>query len=134
MTLTRVYNYDEIPEAVNAGDTPCLLVYCQSVTGDPTGETDRGTFMTSNESIKIKEMLFHCDFFTSQRAHSMEDVGDQIDTMSAALDVIEGQNEYPYWGDSSFKATAGYRMDRVQFDYAGVIYPGFRVELTLWVY
>jgi hypothetical protein len=134
MTLTRVYDYDEIPEGVNAGDTPLLMVYCQSVLADPTGETDRGTFQTDNASIKVKEMIFHCDFFTSQRAHSMEDVGDQIDTMSAAIDVIEGQNEYPYWGNDAIKATAGWRMDRVQFDFAGAIYPGFRVELTVWVY
>jgi len=134
MTLTRVQSYDEITEGVNAGDTPLLMVYTQDVLGDPTGETDRGTFMTGNASIKVKEMLFYCDFYTSQRAHAAEDVGDQVDTMSAAVDVIEGQNEYPYWNNSAIKATTGWHMYRVQFDYAGAMYSGFRIELTVWVY
>lgn len=133
-SLTRVFQYDEIPEGVNAGDTPLLMVYWESTLSDPTGETDRGTFQTENKSIKIKEMVFHCDFFTSQRAHSMEDVGDAIDRASEAHDVIEAQNEFPYWGNTAIKATAGWRMDRVQFDFAGAMYPGFRVELTTWVY
>lgn len=134
MTLTRVQSYNEITEGVNAGDTPLLMVYVESVLADPTGETDRGTFQTGNQSIKIKEMLFHCDFYTSQRAHSAEDVGDQVDTMSDAVDVIEGQNEYPYWNNDAIKATAGWRMDRVEFDFAGARYSGFRIELTVWVY
>ena len=133
-SLSRVYEYDEIPEGVNAGDTPLLMVYCESVLADATGETDRGTFQTGTNSIKIKEILIHADFYTSQRAHLMEGVGDAIDVMSEAVDVIEAQNEYGYWGNSAIKATAGWRMDRVQFDFAGAIYPGFRAEITVWVY
>ena len=133
MTLTRVQSYDEITEGVNAGDTPLLMVYCESVLADATGETDRGTLLTGATGINVKNIVIHCDFYTSQRGHVGEDVADQVDNMSSAVDVIEGQNQKPYWDNNAVQAF-NYRMDRVQFEFAGAIYPGFRVELTLWVY
>ncbi len=133
--LSRVFQYDEIPEGVNAGDTPLLMVYFEGVLSDPTGETDRLTFGTgADASIKIKEMLFRCDFYTSQRAHAAEDVADAIDLASVVIDVIEGQNEYPYWQNGAIKSARAWDISRVVFEFAGATYPGFRLELTVWVY
>ncbi len=135
MTLERAESYDQITEGVNNADTPLLMVYCEGVLSDPTGETDRLTFATgADASIKVKEMLFHCDFYTTQRNHVGQNVQSQVDTMSEAIDVIEGQNEYPYWQNAAIKSMRSWDINRVVFEYAGAKYPGLRLDLTVWVY
>jgi hypothetical protein len=130
LALVRVESYNEITEGINAGDCPLLQVYPEDGTIDETGRTDRTTF---GGGVRQKMIRINCDFYTRQRSHIGEGIGETVDLIDNIIDALEGQNLKPYFGVTGIQAWS-VTWNRVMFEYAGARYPGTRFVLTIWVF
>jgi len=133
--LARAYNFNELPEGVN--DAPSLMVYWQRVVNDARrGETDRWTFA----GRRVKDMVFHVDFFANPRNNLDENNATLTEAASEIIDILEMQTqictEYahcPPFGLCGLKSFH-WEGERVVFDYGGVIYYGCRFIITVRTY
>ena len=128
-TLVRSQSYDELTEGIH--DTPLLQVYPQSGSQDPSGTADRTTF---SAGVRQTEVIVHADYYAAERGAGIgEEMARLVDGIDAMTNVIEGQDEKPYFGLTGIKGFS-WRWDRVTFDYGGVNYVGARFMITLRVF
>jgi hypothetical protein len=134
--LTRVYGWDELPEGIQ--DTPSLAVYWQQVTNDAQTSTDRTTF----SKVRVKELIFHIDYFASARNQLAEDNERLTNAASQIIDILEteaaaacatGASHCPPFGLCALK-TFRWWGERVVYDYGGILLYGARFYITLLVY
>jgi len=130
VTLAHSQSYDELTEGVH--DTPLLQVYPQSGSQDPGGGTaDRTTF---GAGVRQTEVVVHADYYAAERGTDIgEEMARLVNGIDAITNVIEGQDQKPYFGLVGIKGFS-WRWDRVTFDYGGVAYVGARFMLTLRVF
>ena len=129
--LVRVESYNQITEGINAADCPLLQVYPEDGTIDQRGgETDRTTF---GGGVRHKMVTINCDFYATQRGHIGEGIERTVDLIDRIIDVFEEQNLKPYFNIEGLKAFS-VAWNRVQFDYAGALYPGARFVITGWIF
>ena len=133
--LARAYNFDELPEGIN--DAPSLMVYWQGVTNDALRqETDRWTFA----GRRVKDMVFHVDFFANPRNNLEENNETLTNAASEIIDILEMESmecvEYGHCPPFGLCALKSFHWtgERVVFDYGGVIYYGARFVLTVRTY
>jgi len=129
--MVRLENYDQLTEGINAGDTPLLQVYWQSLVMDPDDETDRFSFQGG---IRQKLFTIYADVHSRQRGHLAEDNQALTDNVDALLDVLEQQNVKPYFGLDEIQAFKVSSAVRAQFPYAGVTTMGARIILDILVF
>lgn len=109
---------------------PVLQVYLETEETSADSGTDRTTFRAG---VRQPEITINVDVYVRQRAHIGEDLAACYVTAQAVRDVLAAQNTQPYFardGIQSFR----WRMERVTFDYSGVLYAGLRFILTMRVY
>lgn len=125
----RTQSYDELTESVE--DLPLLQVYPENGAQDPGGATDRTTF---RGGVRQTEFTIHADYYAAARGTSIgEEMGRLVNGIDAITDVLEGQDEKPYFGLVGIQAFS-WRWDRVTFDYAGVAYVGARFAIVVRVF
>jgi len=132
--IARVQDYDELTEGMNT--LPTIQVYPERWDVDVASETDRTTFvdaLTGVPGVRQTEVLIRVDVYVRQRSQLNEDWGDAVDVADAVNDKLEEQGACPLF------ATVGIRSfhwtcTRVVFDYAGILYTGWRFELTLRIF
>jgi hypothetical protein len=128
-TVTRSQSYDGLTEGVH--DTPLLQVYPENGTQDVGGATDRTTF---RGGVRQTEFTVHADYYAAARGTSIgEEMGRLVDGIDAITNVLEGQDQKPYFGLEGIKAFS-WRWDRVIFDYAGVAFVGARFAIVVRVF
>lgn len=133
--LTRAYGYNELPEGVN--DAPSLMVYWQSVVNDRYTDTDR----TSFTAVRVKEFVFHVDYYQNPRNHLDENNDMLTQAASEIIDILEQEalgcsaagGHCPPFGLCGLK-TFRWTGERVTFDYGGVLYYGARFIITVRVF
>jgi hypothetical protein len=122
-------SYDELTEGVH--DTPLLQVYPESGTQDVGGMTDRSTF---SAGVRQTSVVVHADYFAEERGVGIgQEMARLVDGIDAITNVIEGQDQKPYFGLVGIKAFS-WRWEHVTFDYGGVRYMGARFFITLRVF
>jgi len=129
--MSRTQSYDELGEAVNAGDCPLLQVYWEDYVMDPGGQTDRASFQGG---VRVKQIRIHADVFASQRGNIRDDMKRVVDIVDTMTDVLEAQNTKPYFGLTGLKAFKVESATRAIFDYGGVEFMGARFVLAIWVF
>lgn len=92
-TLARSMSYDELTEGIN--DTPLLQVYQHSGDQDPSGNTDRTTFLAG---VRQTNLIVYCDYYAQQRKHIGEDMKALVDGIDAMSNIFEAQDSKPYFG------------------------------------
>lgn len=127
-TITRSQSYDELTEGIH--DTPLLQVYPENGAQSPPGMTDRHTF---GAGVRQTEFTIHADYYANQRVNIGEDMAALVNGIDAMTDVLEGQDQKPYFGLTGIQAFS-WRWDRVTFDYGGVAYVGARFAITVRVF
>lgn len=129
--IERSYDYDELPEAINNGDTPALAVYWDSIVMDPVGETDRSSF---SAGIRQVDMIFNIDLYASQRNHLAENNQAVVETMDAILTALQTQSTHPPFGVDGVQSFKVMSAQRVTHDYGGARFPGVRIVLAVRVF
>jgi len=130
-TVVRSESYDELSDGVQ--DTPLLQVYPENGLQSAGGATDRHTFGGGGDPARQTELTIHADYYARQRSHIGEDMAALVNGIDALQDVLEGQDQKPYFGLEGIRAFS-WRWDRVVFEYAGVQYMGARFILTVRVF
>ena len=130
-TVVRSESYDELTEGIH--DLPMLQIYPEGSSQSPPGATDRHTFGGAGNPVRQTEFVIHADYYARQRAHIGEDMAALVDGIDALQDVLEGQDQKPYFGLDGLKAFS-WRWDRVTFVYADVNYIGARFMLLVRVF
>lgn len=132
--LARVQNYDQLTEGMNT--TPTLQVYPESWEVDVSGDTDRSTFVdgtTGIPGVRQTDLLIRLDLYVRQRSQLNEDWGDAVDLASAVSDKLDEQGSCPLFAQTGIRSMH-WTCTRVVFDYATVLYTGFRFELRVRVF
>lgn len=128
-TVNRADSYDELTEGVH--DLPLLQVYPENGTQDIGGATDRTTFQAV---VRQTEFTIHADYYAAARGTSIgEEMGRLVDGIDAITNILEGQDQKPYFGLEGIRAFS-WRWDRVTFDYGGVAYVGARFTIIVRVF
>lgn len=128
VTVKRGESYDELTEGIQ--DLPTLQVYPESGIQSAGSSTDR---FTMRGGIRQTEFVINADYYARQRSHIGEDMEALVDGIDAITDVLEGQDEKPYFGLSGIMAFS-WRWDRVTFIYADIQYMGARFAITVRVF
>jgi len=127
-TEPRRESYDELTEGVQ--DLPTLQVYPESGYQSAASGTDR---FTMRGGIRQTEFIIHADYYARQRSQIDEDMKELVNGIDAITDVLEGQDEKPYFGLTGIQAFS-WRWDRVTFIYGDVQYMGARFAITVRVF
>jgi len=83
--------------------------------------------------VRQTEFVIHADYYAEQRGHIGEDMAALVDGINTLTDMLEGQDQKPYFGLDGLKAFF-WRWDRVTFEYGGVGYVGARYLITVRVF
>lgn len=113
--LTYSQDYDELTEGMQ--DMPNLQVYWFSGPDtDPTSGSARTTFKAG---VRQKSITFHADLFARQRSNIGEDMSALLPLVDAIHDVLEAQQEQPYFGleEGAIKAIESWDPRQVVFEY-----------------
>ena len=130
-TVTRSQSHDELTEGIH--DLPMLQVYPENGYQDAGGATERTTFGGAGNPVRQTEFTIHADYYARQRSHIGEDMAALVDGIDALQNVLEGQDQKPYFDLVGIKAFS-WRWDRVTFIYASEDYVGARFALTVRVF
>jgi hypothetical protein len=132
--LNRVQNYDELTEGMNT--LPTLQVYPENWETDVAGDTERTTFVDGATGIpghRQTELLIRLDLYARQRSQLNEDWGEAIDLADAIDTQLNEQGSCPLFNQVGIRAIK-WTCARVVFDYASILYTGFRFELTVRIF
>jgi hypothetical protein len=132
--LARVQNYDELTEGMNT--TPTLQVYPERWEVDVASDTDRTTFVDTSTGIpgvRQTEVALRLDLYVRQRSQLNEDWGNAIDLASTVSDKLDEEGNCPLFAQTGIRSMH-WTCTRVVFDYATVLYTGFRFDLTVRIF
>ena len=124
----RVQSLDELTEGMN--DTPTLQVYLEEFGQNATGNVDRSTF---KGGVRQTDILIHADLYATPRAHLGQDMADAVALVEQLQAILEAQDTKPYFGLEGIKAFS-WTARRVNFDYAGQLFLGFRFMIRVRVF
>ena len=132
--LNRIQNYDELTEGMNT--LPTLQVYPERWEVDIGGETDRTTFTdaaTAIPGVRQTEVIIRLDLYVRQRSQLNEDWGEAVDLADTLSDKLDEQSGCPLFDQVGIRSMH-WTCQRVVFEYATVLYTGFRFELTIRIF
>lgn len=132
--ISRVQNYDELTEGMNT--LPTLQVYPERWEVDIAQDTDRTTFVdagTGIPGVRQTELVVRMDLYVRQRSQLNEDWGDAIDLASTVSDKLDEEGACPLFDEVGIRSMH-WTCTRVVFDYATVLYTGFRFEIAVRVF
>ena len=132
--LNRVQNYDELTEGMNT--TKTLQVYPENWEVDIAQDTDRSTFVdgvTGVPGVRQTDVLLRLDLYVRQRSQLNEDWGDAVDLASVVSDKLDEQGSCPLFAQTGIRSMH-WTCQRVVFDYASILYTGWRFELRLRIF
>lgn len=129
--IKRVMKPDQLKE--NIPDLPLLQIYPQSFQGAVAGsQNDRNTFKAG---VRTQEQVWFVDVYARQRSYIGEDMQKVVELSDAVIQVLERQNEKPYFGQVGIQ---GFRWqgERVTFSYGDPEqkYVGVRFTLTFTIF
>lgn len=134
-TVERVQSYDELTSGMNT--LPTIQVYPERWETDVSTETDRTTFVdaiTGVPGVRQCEVLIRIDVYVRQRSQLDEDWGEAVTVGSAVQDKLEEQGTCPPLFDLIGIKSMHWTASRVVFDYASILYTGWRFELSLRIF
>ena len=132
--IERVQNYDELTEGMNT--TPTMQVYPERWEVDVAQGTDRTTFVDAATGIpghRQTEIVIRLDLYVRQRSQLNEDWGDAIDLASTVSDKLDEEGSCPLFDQVGIRSMH-WTCQRVVFDYATVLYTGFRFEIVVRIF
>jgi hypothetical protein len=133
--LRRVQNYDELTEGMNT--LPTLQVYPENWETDVASDgTERSTFVDGSTGVpghRQTELLVRLDLYARRRSQLDEDWGEAIDLADLIDTQLNEQGSCPFFDQTGIRAFS-WTCTRVVFDYASVLYTGFRFELTIRIF
>lgn len=132
--LNVVQNYDELTEGMN--DLPGAQIYPENGECDPSGDTDRTTFVsaaTGVPGVRQADVMVRVDLYARQRSQLDEDWEAAVDLLDAVYDKLEEQGDCPPFGLTGIRSYH-FTWARVVFEYATVSYTGFRFELFFRIF
>lgn len=127
-TIQKSQSYNELTEGVE--DLPLLQVYPESGRQDAGGRTDRYTFRGGERQT---EFIIHADYYARERSHIGEDMALLVDGIDAIQNVMEAQDQKPYFGLDGLQAFS-WSWSRVQIVYGQITYMGARFVITVRVF
>jgi len=133
-SIKSVQDYDELKEGQQT--LPALQVLAESWETDISSETDRTTFVDATTGIpglRQCEVTVVLALLVRQRSQLNEDWREAVDVASDVQDKLEEQGACPIFGLDGI-GSFHWRADRVVWDYAGVLYTGYRFTLNLRVF
>lgn len=132
--IERVENYNELREGVNT--TPTVQVYPERWEVDAATDTDRTTFVdgsTGLPGVRQTALVVRLDVYVRQRSQLNEDWGEAVDLASTISDKLDEQGGCPLFAQAGIRSMH-WTCQRVVFDYAGVLYTGWRFEIVVRVF
>lgn len=130
--LVRSFQFDQLPEGVNSGDMPLLLVHPRSMDAvdSLSGQTDRLTF-GGGSGVRQEMYTVLADFYCRQRSQLAEDMAATVAIIDAATNVLES-NTYacPFFNLEGIK-NFQWSWEVILFEYATARYLGARFTLRL---
>lgn len=132
--LNRVQNYDELTEGMNT--TKTIQVYPERWEVDAATDTYRTTFTdatTGIPGVRQTDILIRVDLYVRQRSQLNEDWGDAVDLASIVSDKLDEQGGCPLFSQAGIRSMH-WTCQRVVFDYATVLYTGYRFEITVRIF
>ncbi len=132
--VNRVQNYNELTEGMNT--LPTIQVYPENWETDVGGETDRTTYVdavTGVPGVRQTDVLVRVDLYARQRSQLNEDWGEAIDIADAIDNKLNEEAGCPLFNEAGIRSLH-WTATRVVFEYATVLYTGFRFELTLRIF
>lgn len=130
--LVRSYQFDQLPEGVNSGDLPALLVYPRSMDAvdSLSGTTNRLTF-AGGTGVRQEMYTVLADFYCKQRNHLDEDMAATVAIIDAATNILES-NTYacPFFNLEGIK-NFQWGWEVLLFQHATATYMGVRFTLKL---
>jgi len=130
-TVKRSESYNELVDGIQ--DQPLLQVYWESTLQSPPGSTDRYSFGGGGNPIRQSWITIHADYFAEQLAHLGQAMGSLVDGIDAITNVLEGQDQKPYFDLDGIKAFS-WEANRVNFEYSGALYVGARFIIQVRVF
>ena len=133
-SINRIEDYDELTSGMNT--LPTLQILAENWETDIGGETDRTTFVdasTGVPGVRQCEVQVILALLVRQRSQLNEDWREAVDVASDVQDKLEEQGGCPIFGLTGIRSFH-WRADRVVWDYAGVLYTGYRFTLDLRVF
>jgi len=132
--IERVENYNELREGINT--TPTMQVYPERWEVDIATDTDRTTFTDGTTGVpghRQTEIIVRLDLYVRQRSQLNEDWGDAVDLASDVHDKLDEEGGCPLFAQVGIRSMH-WTCQRVVFDYAGVLYTGWRFEVAVRVF
>lgn len=130
--LVRSFQFDQLPEGVNSGDCPLLLVHPRSLdlVDSLSGATDRLTF-GGGTGVRQEMYTIFADFYCQQRSHLGQNMAAVVAIIDAATNVLES-NTYacPFFNLEGIK-NFQWGWEVMLFSYAEAQYLGVRFTLKL---
>jgi hypothetical protein len=128
--LVRTFQFDQLPEGVNSGDCPLLLVHPvrMELVDSLSGATDRMTFAGA---LGVRQEMYtvYADFYCKQRSHLGEDMAATVAIIDAATNILEA-DVCPFFGLDGIK-NRQWEWQIVEFTYASAQYLGVRFTIKL---
>lgn len=125
--IKSVKSYNEVTEGVPAVECPRLQVYPDDYNPDINNTVERTTF---GGVIRQAQLNVFVDIFARERSHINLDMEALVDTLDSLIDVLEDQEDPPFFGLEGIKAF-GWTWKRVGLIYGGHQYLGGRIILRL---
>lgn len=94
-------SYDELRDDVMPDVCPILQVYPEEGDCNPGATTERTVF---SGAIRLKVVSIHADIMTSARTFLDQDMKALTDVTDAIIEVLEEQNDPPFFGVVGLKA------------------------------
>jgi len=132
--VNRVQDYDELTEGMNT--LPTIQVYPERWEVDVATGTDRTTFVdgvTGIPGVRQTEIIIRADLYVRQRSQLNEDWGDAVDLASLVTDKLDEEGSCPLFSQVGIRSMH-WTCQRVVFDYATVLYTGYRFEIVIRVF
>lgn len=122
--------YDEMTEGIPAMDCPRIEVYPEAGSSDPLGGTDRTTFSACVQQVVV---TIHADLYARQRSQLGEDVAAYVGLTDAIIDVLQSQEQLPFFGVTGIKAF-NWRWRKAVFRRADARFVGARFIIMCKVF
>lgn len=128
--INSAKSYDEILEGIPAPLCPLLQVYPDEVIANPNQGTERTAFSAGIQQLRLRVFVDH---FARKRSHLDRDMRDMVVGLDALIDVLQDQEDPPFFGVSGIKSF-DWSWRRAVLRYGDSLYTGGRFTLTLTIF